>query len=61
MKRMKRTPASDPNRREAQLTVRIPTYLREALDHDAETQRRSVADMIVFMLEAKYGRAKGGK
>jgi predicted HicB family RNase H-like nuclease len=50
------------DKRDQQLTVRIPKRLREALDREAEADRRSVADVIVNMLEDRYGkRARGGK
>ena len=59
------TGTHDAERRDHQLTVRIPQRLRDALDREALAERRSVADIIVFMLEARYGAAKrtrkGGK
>lgn len=50
------------DKRDEQLTIRIPKRLREALDREAEADRRSVADVVVNMLEDRYGkRARGGK
>lgn len=43
-------------KRDHQLTIRIPKRLREALDREAEADRRSAADIVVNMLEDRYGR-----
>lgn len=49
-------------KRDHQLTIRIPKRLREALDREAEADRRSAADIVVNMLEERYGRrTRGGK
>ena len=49
-------------KRDHQLTIRIPKRLREALDREAEADRRSAADIVVIMLEERYGRrTRGGK
>jgi hypothetical protein len=49
-------------KRDQQLTIRIPRRLREALDREAEADRRSAADIVVIMLEERYGRrTRGGK
>ncbi len=57
--------AKQSDKRDHQLTVRIPQYLRDELDREAERERRSVADIVVFILEDRYGKrstkAKGGK
>jgi predicted HicB family RNase H-like nuclease len=50
------------DKRDHQLTIRIPKRLREALDREAAADRRSVADIVVNMLEDRYGkRARGGQ
>jgi hypothetical protein len=49
-------------KRDHQLTIRIPKRLREALDREAEADRRSAADIVVNLLEDRYGRrTRGGK
>jgi hypothetical protein len=40
--------------RDSQITIRIPTWVRKALEMEARTERRSIADIIVFTLEAKF-------
>lgn len=63
---------ADESIRDAQITIRIPRWLRDALESEAKEQRRSIADIVVFALEEKYekkhlvrkavlGRKKGGK
>jgi hypothetical protein len=46
-------------KRDHQLTIRIPKRLRDALAREAEADRRSVADIVVNMLEDRYGRRTG--
>jgi len=49
-------------KRDHQLTIRIPKRLREALDREAEADHRSAADIVVIMLEERYRRrTRGGK
>jgi uncharacterized protein (DUF1778 family) len=49
-------------KRDQQLTIRIPRRLRDALDREAEADRRSVADIVVNMLEDRYAkRARAGR
>ena len=49
------------DKRDHQLTIRIPQWLRDELDKEAERERRSVADVVIFALEDRYKRARGGK
>jgi hypothetical protein len=44
----------DEDERHSQITIRIPTWMRKALEMEAHKERRSIADIIVFMLEAKF-------
>lgn len=37
--------------RDASITIRIPSALREAVERVAERERRSIADVIVFAIE----------
>ena len=61
-KTMGRMAPKTDEKRDHQLTIRIPKYLRDALDQEANKERRSVADIIVFMLEERFGsKRKGGK
>lgn len=49
-----------PERRDERITIRIPSSLREALDREAEAQRRSVADVVTIILtDALAKRGKG--
>ena len=41
-------------RRDNQLTVRIPQQLRDAIDVQAERERRTVADVVNNVMEAHY-------
>lgn len=41
-------------RRDEQLTIRIPKRIREALEAQADQERRSVADVINNLLEEYY-------
>jgi hypothetical protein len=43
-------------RRDHQLSVRIPRRLLLALEAQAETERRSVADVVNIMLEERYSK-----
>jgi hypothetical protein len=63
---------TDEDIRDAQITIRIPRWMRAALEDEAKVARRSIADIVVFALEEKYerkhvvkklvlGRKKGGK
>lgn len=48
--------------RDAKLTIRLPSALLEAIKREADRDRRSVADVIVFTLEDRFAkRRKGGK
>ncbi|MDQ3364344.1 MAG: DNA-binding protein [Myxococcota bacterium] len=49
--------------RDERITVRIPSSLKLALEREAESERRSLGDIIVFMLEERYSKTarKGGK
>jgi predicted HicB family RNase H-like nuclease len=49
------------DKRDYQLSVRIPSHLREALGHEAKRERRSIADLVVYMLEDRYAKRKGAK
>jgi hypothetical protein len=49
-------------KRDHQMTIRIPKRLRDSLNREAEEDRRSVADIVVNLLEDRYGRrTRGGK
>lgn len=43
-------------RRNARLTIRIPRALKEALRRAAESERRSVTDLVTFALEARLAK-----
>ncbi len=62
MGRMRRATGTD-EKREAQITIRIPQYLRDALDAEAARERRSIADLVIFALEDRYTttKKKGGR
>lgn len=62
MGRMKRATTSD-DARTSQITIRLPQRLRDALDAEAERERRSIADLVIFALEDRYAttKRKGGK
>lgn len=50
------------DKRDHQLTIRIPKHIREALEREAEAERRSVADVVNILLEDHFAkRSKGGK
>lgn len=36
------------------MTIRIPQRIRDAIDAQAEVERRSVADVVNNVLEARY-------
>jgi len=40
--------------RDHQLTIRIPQRVRDAIDAQAEAERRSVADVLNNLLEEHY-------
>ena len=40
--------------RDQQITIRIPTRIRAALEQEADHERRTVADIINLALEARY-------
>ena len=40
--------------RDHQLTIRIPQRIRDALDAQAEAERRTVADVLNNLLEERY-------
>jgi hypothetical protein len=46
-------PKITAHKRDAQVTLRIPTWLRHEMALSAKRDRRSLADVIVFALEAK--------
>ena len=49
-------------KRDHQLTIRLPKRLRDSLEREAEADRRSVADIVVNMIEDRYAkRARRGK
>ena len=49
-------------KRDERISIRVPAVLKKALDRDAEQQRRTVADVVIFMLEERYAKhTKGGK
>lgn len=37
--------------RDASITIRLPSSLRQAVDRMAERERRSVADIVIFAIE----------
>lgn len=41
-------------RREERITLRIPTALKAALEREAQRDRRSVADIVIPVLEAAF-------
>ncbi len=47
-----------PERRDSQLTIRIPQRIRDSIDADARADDRSVSDVINHLLARQYRRAK---
>ena len=49
--------------RDARITVRIPSALKNALEREAERDRRSIADVLIFILEERFAKRtrKGAK
>lgn len=49
--------------RDSQITLRMPASLLDAIRSEAERERRSVADVIIFALEDRFPKRsrKGGK
>lgn len=39
-----------PEKRDARITVRIPTSLKDALEREARRQRRSIADVLYMIV-----------
>ena len=48
-------------RRDARITVRIPSSLLEAIEREAEEQRRSVADVVMLILSDALTKRRKGK
>jgi hypothetical protein len=40
--------------RETRLSVRVPLSLKQAIELEAERDRRSVADVVIMTLEARF-------
>ena len=50
--------------RETRLSVRVPLALKQAIEREAERDRRTVADVVIMTLEARFIRRvthKGGR
>lgn len=47
--------------RETRLSVRVPLALKRAIVLEAQRDRRTVADVVIFALEATFLRARGHK
>jgi len=50
-----------PGTREERITIRIPTALKKALEREAERDRRSVADIVIPVLEAAFVKKNAGR
>lgn len=51
---MRRLVTKTKEQRDHQLSIRIPKRIRDALEVDAEHERRSIADIINILLEQRY-------
>ena len=47
-----------PVTREKRITIRIPAALKDALEREAQRDRRSVADVVIPVLEAAFVRRR---
>lgn len=42
--------------RDDRITIRLPSSLRQAIQREADRDRRTLADMIVIALEARFAK-----
>ncbi len=47
--------------RDERITIRLPAALKTALEAEAERERRSIADIVIPVLEREFMKKKGSK